>query len=77
MAGAWETQVCAQGHEQRAREDAPPGCLMCEVLAVDAAIKPRLMHQQRLDGKPDDLVSVDRRGEIKPATARERQLRLF
>jgi len=37
----------------------------------------RLMHQQRLDGAPDDLVSVTKHGEIKPATARERQLRLF
>ena len=45
--------------------------------AEDAAIKPRLMHQQRLDGRPDDLVAVTKRGEIRPATARERQVNLF
>ena len=45
--------------------------------AAGEIVKPRLMHQQRLDGKPDDLMSVTKHGEIKPATARERQLRLF
>ena len=54
-------------------------CGTCRAMGMKRGeeARSRLMHQQRLDGKPDDLVSVDRRGEIKPATARERQLRLF